>query len=251
MKSEGNFSFAQSLLTNYYLESPENITATSYDSADIVHAKYPDAHTILENLTESGCAVLHSVDGTNLPKVKALKGKRFDFIVFNFPHIGQGIKDQERNIQANQAMLAQFFQSAISFLNPSGEIHVSLKDSYPYTAWNIKLLASRAEMSLRQRVPFLPEIMYPGYVHRRTIGFDDVLSSDANADLKRGPGIVDDHVVNCFTFCFWRTEMARKQATGKNKNGSNSTKRKNFDSNDDSSGDNDDSDKNSGNDSDQ
>ncbi|KAJ3389480.1 hypothetical protein HDU84_008703 [Entophlyctis sp. JEL0112] len=211
---DGNFSFANALLTTVFLENPDHITATSYDSAEIVRTKYPDAAENIENLVESGCCVLHGVDGGDISKTRVLRSRMFDCIVFNFPHIGAGIKDTQRNILANQEMLSRFFASAEKHLNARGEIHVTLKDSPPYTLWNIKqLAAASASLSLRRKVPFTPEVSYPGYAHRRTIGFDDEKSSDANADLRRGPGVPDADVVwNCFTFVFWRTADARGEA---------------------------------------
>ncbi|GAA5993333.1 hypothetical protein JCM10908_001434 [Rhodotorula pacifica] len=40
----------------------------------------------------------------------------FDRIVFNFPHVGQGITDQARNIRANQTLLLDFYRSAAPLL---------------------------------------------------------------------------------------------------------------------------------------
>ncbi|KAJ3026456.1 UNVERIFIED_CONTAM: hypothetical protein HDU68_005631 [Siphonaria sp. JEL0065] len=214
---EGNFSFSNSLLSTIYVESPENMTATSYDSEEVVHEKYPDAMSHITPLVESGVKVLHGIDACNLNKTKALKGKLFDVIVFNFPHVGLGIKDQDRNIMANQELISKFLDSALEHLKPSGEIHIALKNSHPYTQWNIKTLAANHGLSMRQKTPFIPETMYPLYAHRRTIGFDEKLSTNDNEDLKRGAG----DMVNCFTFAFWRVEFARKQSESKKKKPSN------------------------------
>jgi hypothetical protein len=61
--------------------------------------------------------------------------------------------------------------------------------------------------------------MYPLYSHRRTLGFDERVSTDNNKDLERRGKKLDEegssnsspdaHVV---TFVFWRTERAREQA---------------------------------------
>ncbi|KAJ3291454.1 hypothetical protein HDU79_002384 [Rhizoclosmatium sp. JEL0117] len=210
---EGNFSFSNSLLSTIYVQAPENMTSTSYDSEEVVHEKYPDAKSHLTPLIESGVKVFHGVDARDLGKTKALKGKTFDVIVFNFPHVGLGIKDQDRNVMANQDLISGFFESALKFLKPSGEIHIAIKNSVPYTLWNIKTLGANHGLSLRTKTPFVPETMYPLYAHRRTIGFDERLSTDDNEDLKRGAG----DLVNCFTFAFWRKEYAQKQAESKQK----------------------------------
>ncbi|KAI9346205.1 hypothetical protein BDR26DRAFT_856034 [Obelidium mucronatum] len=190
------------------------MTATSYDTEEVVREKYPDAQSHITPLVESGVKVIHGVDAANLNKTKALKGKTFDVIVFNFPHVGLGIKDQDRNILANQELISAYFESALEHLNPAGEIHIALKNSHPYTQWNIKTLASNHGLSMRAKTPFIPETMYPLYTHRRTIGFDEKLSTTDNEDLKRGgPG----DIINCFTFAFWRVEFARKQSESKKK----------------------------------
>ncbi|KAJ3060814.1 hypothetical protein HDU98_003229, partial [Podochytrium sp. JEL0797] len=93
--------------------------------------------------------------------------------------------------------------------------HIALKNSHPYTLWNIKLLAANHSLSMRAKTPFIPETMYPLYVHRRTIGFDEKRSTSENEDLKRG--VVEEGRVNCFTFAFWRVEDARLQTEGKKK----------------------------------
>ncbi|KAI8616555.1 hypothetical protein BC830DRAFT_1117637 [Chytriomyces sp. MP71] len=216
---EGNFSFANALLSTVYVQAPENMTATSFDSLDVVHEKYPDAEAFIENLTESGALVLHDVDASKLSKTKSLKGRKFDVIAFNFPHVGAGIKDQDRNIMENQKLIASFITSALAFLEPNGEIHIALKDSHPYTNWNIKMLAANQGLCLKSKTPFIPS-MYPGYTHRRTIGFDERVSTDDNADLKRGSG--EGGVGNCFTFVFWRLELAQKQSQKKGKDGNES-----------------------------
>ncbi|KAJ3227848.1 hypothetical protein HDU81_006428 [Chytriomyces hyalinus] len=212
---EGNFSFANSLISNIYVEAPENMTATSFDTLEVVKEKYPDAEVILNNLEESGVTLFHGVDASNISKCKPLKGKKFDIIVFNFPHVGAGIKDQDRNIMANQELIAGFFKSALQHLNPNGEIHIALKNSHPYTNWNIKLLASNQDLCMKSKTPFIPS-MYPGYAHRRTIGFDDRISTTENEDLMRGAGAdAAAGISNCFTFAFWRLELARKQSQKK------------------------------------
>lgn len=90
---EGNFSFARALTVNppASLEHlpPANITATAYDSEDDCYVKYPDAQVIVEGLKEKGVEVLFNVDAIKLEKMSALKGRKWDRIVWNFPHAGK------------------------------------------------------------------------------------------------------------------------------------------------------------------
>ena len=67
---------------------PGNITATTYDSEEDCYSKYTDAQEIVEGLRDKGVKVLFGVDGTRLDRAAGIKGKKFDRIVFNFPHAG-------------------------------------------------------------------------------------------------------------------------------------------------------------------
>lgn len=89
---EGNFSFARALIQSPALElgiPPNNITATAYDSEQECYEKYPEAKLIVSNLRSSGMEILFSVDGTCLEKNSSLKGRRWDRVVWNFPHAGE------------------------------------------------------------------------------------------------------------------------------------------------------------------
>ncbi|KIK02117.1 hypothetical protein K443DRAFT_677882 [Laccaria amethystina LaAM-08-1] len=117
---EGNFSFARSLIedppTGLQLLPPANITATAFDTEEGCYAKYPDAEEIVEKIKERGINVLFGVDGTKLEKHSSLKGKKWDRIVWNFPHAGKGITDQDRNILSNQMLVLGFLRSAAKML---------------------------------------------------------------------------------------------------------------------------------------
>ncbi|BGO99638.1 hypothetical protein NBRC10513v2_004721 [Rhodotorula toruloides] len=149
---EGNFSFSHSLLLPHStaaassssslpppqpLVTPSLLLCTSYDSLPLASSKYPDLETHVSALREAGATVLFGIDATRLEDHKEVrefcgmgakgKGKEreeegkggFDKIVFNFPHVGQGITDQTRNIRANQTLLLDFYRSA-SLLLRSG-----------------------------------------------------------------------------------------------------------------------------------
>jgi 25S rRNA (uracil2634-N3)-methyltransferase len=89
---EGNFSFARALVHDAppsleYLP-PGNVTATAYDSEQACYEKYPEAESIVGFLREKGVEVLFQVDATTLERVGSLKGRRWDRVVWNFPHAG-------------------------------------------------------------------------------------------------------------------------------------------------------------------
>lgn len=117
---EGNFSFAHALVASpppgLEFLPPGNVTATGYDSEEDCYEKYPECREIVAILRQKGVEVLFSVDAMKLEKCAALKGRKFDRIVWNFPHAGKGITDQDRNILSNQLLILGFLRSASNFL---------------------------------------------------------------------------------------------------------------------------------------
>jgi 25S rRNA (uracil2634-N3)-methyltransferase len=107
---EGNFSFARALTFNppAAVENlpPGNVTATTFDAEEDCYVKYLDAQIIVQELRENGVEVLFGVDATKLEKVSALKGRKWDRIVWNFPHAGEcylGFMDTRYNISQERA----------------------------------------------------------------------------------------------------------------------------------------------------
>lgn len=191
---EGNFSFAAAIAQ--CLGSASTMTATSLDSLEVLTTKYPGVETHLSLLRDYEATILHEIDGTKLHKhfYKRKCLATFHKIIFNFPHSGAGIKDQDRNIRANQELLQAFFQSAVQVLAPNGEIFVSLKTGMPYDEWRVKKQALGLGLVTRRSFQFSP-VEYPGYEHRRTIGFQEGLSTRHSEDLAKHP---------CRTFVFVR-----------------------------------------------
>ncbi|KII93935.1 hypothetical protein PLICRDRAFT_36153 [Plicaturopsis crispa FD-325 SS-3] len=113
---EGNFSFARALVSELADLPASNVTATAYDSQEECFAKYADAEEIVEELKGKGVEVLFGVDASKLEKVGALKRRKWDRIVWNFPHAGKGITDQDRNILSNQVLILGFLRSAAKHL---------------------------------------------------------------------------------------------------------------------------------------
>ncbi|KAF9346662.1 hypothetical protein BGX26_001827 [Mortierella sp. AD094] len=186
---EANFSFAKCVALEI-LNRGDTITATTLDSFTTMSEKYEDAQQNVKDLEDAGATVLFDVDATKLNKIKSFKGKRFSKIVFNFPHAGAGIKDQDRNVVSNQKLMRSFFESATPFLTDTdlgdkkpGEIHVTVKTGLPYDLWNIKRLATGTGLlGNKTSFPFRPE-QYPGYEHRRTIGFKEGVSQGDNVEI--------------------------------------------------------------------
>jgi 25S rRNA (uracil2634-N3)-methyltransferase len=86
---EGNFSFAKSLCENYLEEGADNLTATCFDTEEVLYKKYEEAEENVELVRSFGGTVLFEVDGTDLPK--EVKKNKYTKIIFNFPHIGKSV----------------------------------------------------------------------------------------------------------------------------------------------------------------
>ncbi|UZJ56842.1 hypothetical protein CBS101457_006162 [Exobasidium rhododendri] len=128
---EGNFSFAHSLLLPPHTHNPDLILATALDSEEECYDKYPDAKEHVESIrkiAKRSSIIVFGVDAGNLDGCKALtpstgaKGAndssiaRWSKVVFNFPHLGAGHKDEARNVLSNQLMLVRFLVSVAPFL---------------------------------------------------------------------------------------------------------------------------------------
>ncbi|ODN94796.1 hypothetical protein L198_04941 [Cryptococcus wingfieldii CBS 7118] len=123
---EANFSYTLALLAPPHNLPPHQILATVYDSEAVTLEKYPDAAENVKTLREKGVRVEFGVDAGALEKCKAVgKGRRWSRVVFNFPHVGAGIKDQDRNVLTNQHMLLRFFRSVEPLLT-DGPTHMPL-----------------------------------------------------------------------------------------------------------------------------
>ncbi|OMJ15830.1 25S rRNA [Smittium culicis] len=67
--------------------------------------------------------------------------------------------------------------------NVDGEIHVTLKSGEPYDSWNIRSIAKKSgKIAIKTTVKF-DVTEYPGYEHRRTIGFKAGLSVGENSEV--------------------------------------------------------------------
>eukprot|EP00834_Sanchytrium_tribonematis_P008786 NODE_1182_length_1889_cov_0.492737.p1 type:complete len:248 gc:universal NODE_1182_length_1889_cov_0.492737:320-1063(+) len=173
---EGNFSFAASITDMY---PHKHVIATVFDSKDILAKKYPMANVNAEKLNNP---VQYEIDCIKLHKTKSITQEYFDLIIFNFPHVGQGIKDQFHNIKANQKLLRGFFMSIRNLNRPNLIICVTLKDREPYTLWDIKHIAKTCRLICKRTCTFFTST-FSGYEHRRTIGFQEGLSKSKNEEL--------------------------------------------------------------------
>ncbi|KAF4376990.1 hypothetical protein F8388_022706 [Cannabis sativa] len=166
---DGDFSFSSSLARSF--GSASNIVATSLDTyVDVVVKKYKEAKSNLETLINLGASPIHGVNATMLKTYRKLRNRKFDRIVFNFPHAGFGAREDDSSaIHKHRRLVHGFFWSARSMLQPNGEIHVNHKTTPPFSLWNLEELASWNSLALIECVEFNIK-NYPGYKNKRGDG---------------------------------------------------------------------------------
>ncbi|XBH92755.1 hypothetical protein VPH35_083820 [Triticum aestivum] len=195
---DGDFSFSLALATAF--GSGEHIVATSLDSYDTLKKKYGNAEANITELKRLDCTVLHGVDAKLMKLYPSLKMRRFDRIVFNFPHAGfNGKEDNPLVINLHKQLVNGFFANAQHLLRPFGEIHLSHKTGYPYDAWDIEQLANESCLIMFAKDIFCKE-EYPGYNQKRGDG------AKCDQSFALGP---------CYTFKFCIGDVKKlKKARG-------------------------------------
>ncbi|CAO1622903.1 unnamed protein product [Sympodiomycopsis kandeliae] len=126
---EGDFSYTLSLLLPPHSIPANRILTTSFDSESSCCSKYPTASENIRQIrqlaSQAGApdqeVIRFNVDAGNLSSDKTIKkfsekSGGFSKIYFGFPHVGQGHKDQTRNVLANQLLILRFFVSAATLL---------------------------------------------------------------------------------------------------------------------------------------
>lgn len=168
---EGDFSYSCAILKKEYISYEGSVVCTGLDSREDVLTKYPStAPGNLEYLEScENASVQFGVDATKLMSTKPFSKQRgsYNGIVFNFPHLGNSVSDQARNILQHQTLLLNFFDAAIPLLTAEGTIVVTLFESEPYISWNIKKLAKSKGLKV-VRSQGLDWASLPGYGHRLT-----------------------------------------------------------------------------------
>ncbi|CAN1831482.1 Heavy metal-associated isoprenylated plant protein 41 [Linum perenne] len=163
---EGDFSFSLSLAAIF--GSASNIVATSLDTK-CNHYKCAELNVAM--LKRLGAQVYHGVDATQMSSLTVLSMRKFDRIIFNFPHAGfHGPEDLPALIRKHQELVQGFFRNAAGMLRPFGEVHVSHKTKKPYCDWNLDKLASECSLALTECVKFNKED-YPWYNNKRGDGW--------------------------------------------------------------------------------
>ncbi|KAL8469592.1 hypothetical protein ACS0TY_032439 [Phlomoides rotata] len=165
---EGNFSFALSLATAF--GNASNMVATSLHSEGMLWMTHPTAAANLVSLKAMGCTVIHDVDARTMSTHHLLSYKKFDRIVFNFPHAGFiTFENDSYQISRHQDVVRGFLKNASEMVTEGGEVHVTHKTGRPYSEWRIKELGAEARLVLSEEAKFCLSD-YPGYINKRGAG---------------------------------------------------------------------------------
>ncbi|GFP90972.1 uncharacterized protein at4g26485 [Phtheirospermum japonicum] len=166
---EGDFSFALCLATAF--GDASNIVATSLDSEEMLGLKYNGAAAAnIALLKDKGCTILHVVDACSMSLHPQLKHRKFDRIVFNFPHAGFIAREHDSyQISLHQNVVRGFMRNGCNMATEKGEVHVTHKTAYPFSKWEIEELGQEAGLKLNGRADFW-RWEYPGYVNRKGAG---------------------------------------------------------------------------------
>lgn len=155
-----------------------NLVSTFYESEQAVVAKYGKARDHIKVLRDKSSTVLFEVDATELHSHPQLTKKKFDVIIFTFPHTGVSnfrcghSGPNPTSIESNKQLIRNFLRSAQHILARGGEIHITLKTSAPYDKWTFPDFAEY-EIEPKSNHSFNSQL-FPGYVHQSTKGHMNV-----------------------------------------------------------------------------
>ncbi|KAJ3315896.1 hypothetical protein HDV04_000103 [Boothiomyces sp. JEL0838] len=169
---DGNFSFSLALaqlLKNpashaydlfKFSSKPKNIQliCTSFDSHSELLDKYGDAEEILEKLSHfKNVQIMHEINAWELSN--HFNDKKFDVIIWNHPHLGT------EDFRLHQFLMAHFFHSAASVLEPESIVQISLVQGQE-VRWNVHTQAARSQLNIKS-IELFNELQWPGYVVKR------------------------------------------------------------------------------------
>ncbi|OEL33032.1 Uncharacterized protein BAE44_0005949, partial [Dichanthelium oligosanthes] len=170
--------------------------------------KYGRAESNIMHLKRLGATVLHGIDVKTMKFHTDLKNRRFDRIVYNFPHASFKGKEYEVHmINLHKKLVRRYFHNARHLLWPCGEIHVSHKTGESYDKWDLERVAAKFSLILVEKVGF-QKAHYPGY------------------NQKKGDGPMCDKpfpLGTCFTFKFKIGDLKKRKKQNRKRAGLVST----------------------------
>lgn len=137
----------------------------------------------MKKLKDNHAQIFCEIDATKLNTEEIIKkldpeNKKFDRIVWNFPHagfpdeqIGPGFEWSDETQQKHTSIIQEFFHASQALLsdNEHSLIIMSNKTIEPFSLWDLPGMAEKAGLILRHDMVFEPR-MYPLYENRKGIG---------------------------------------------------------------------------------
>mmetsp|Transcript_46634 Transcript_46634/g.149820 ORF Transcript_46634/g.149820 Transcript_46634/m.149820 type:complete len:537 (-) Transcript_46634:44-1654(-) len=153
------------------LPDPKNLVVTCYDSRAGAEEKYPgidgpSAAANFQQLEAKGVRLVFEVDATRLA---AKDLGKFDVAMFFFPYTGVPTIRKKKCTQSHRSLISGFCKSIKDVMAESGEVHMALKTSDFYSAWNIEELIASSGMKKTDEFELNKE-EFPEYAHRMTLG---------------------------------------------------------------------------------
>lgn len=169
---EGNLSFSLSLAKH----SPalaSRILASTYENKR--HLSQETADNALR-LHQLGAKIDHDVDATCLEKYYPCR--KFDKIIFQFPHTGT--REPKRGRNPNFSLIRQFLRSAYKLLSASGVVLISAVDSPHYQgAFQFEETAKLANFEMADFYSLDPAL-FSNYNHKNTHNEETGLEGHGN-----------------------------------------------------------------------
>mmetsp|Transcript_46635 Transcript_46635/g.149824 ORF Transcript_46635/g.149824 Transcript_46635/m.149824 type:complete len:533 (-) Transcript_46635:44-1642(-) len=166
------------------LPDPKNLVVTCYDSRAGAEEKYPgidgpSAAANFQQLEAKGVRLVFEVDATRLA---AKDLGKFDVAMFFFPYTGVPTIRKKKCTQSHRSLISGFCKSIKDVMAESGEVHMALKTTDFYAAWNIEELIASAGMTKTDSFE-LKKDEFPDYAHRMTLGCKIVPDNGAKVYL--------------------------------------------------------------------
>lgn len=153
------------------LPDARNLVVTCYDSRAEAEQKYPaiDGPSAAQNFQDLEVLGVRLVFGVDATQLSVHDLGKFDVAMFYFPHSGVPNSKGEECVQSNRNLISGFLKSVPDVMAEGGEVHVALKTTAFYAAWNIEELISCAGMKKTHDFELNRE-EFPEYAHRLTLG---------------------------------------------------------------------------------
>ena len=164
-----------------------SIVPTCFDSSESVLQKYKDASGTIRKLTSNTLVRsieygVNACENLNWLVTERNDGRKFDHIIFNFPHLGI------ESAKQNSYLLGHFAQRACEVLSDQGLVYIALAEDQSIR-WHLDAQMKRHALHSAGSLP-INESMWPGYAMKR----------------HQSGRSFSSRVINCRSYFFSRSE---------------------------------------------